>query len=270
MIQEAFFLESNNTQLYTVFFCPEKTCSNNVFMFCHPLFEEKKASHRVLVELARRLATENCASLMLDLSSCGDSAGGIRDFIPDKWDADIQSGINYLKKRFDNPEITLLGIRFGASLVVNSAAKNDNIKNLILIDPVIHGQAYLDEVLQQKYIREMMTFGESKSDVDAMTAELEKTGQLDIDGVMVSSGFFNAVKKINLDKADLKSVRKILLIQQSPKESLLPVYDALRKNCERNKIQLDLSLLKVPPFWKAVDMAESAIISEEIQKWKKI
>ena len=267
MNQDAFFLKSGDTQLYAAFFSPDSE-PEKVFLFCHPLFEEKKASHRILVELARALAAENCASLMLDLSSCGDSEGQTKDFVPAKWLADIQSEIDYLNERFNHPEIVFLGIRFGATLAINSALKNDNIKNLILIDPVIHGQAYLDEVLQQKYIREMMTFGEAKSDVDAMTAELEKNGQLDIDGVMISADFFNAVKEINVDKADLKSLEKILLIQQSPKESLLSVYDALKKNCEIYNIKLDLSLLKVPPFWKAVDMAESEKICIEILQWK--
>lgn len=268
MTQESFFLKSGNAQLYAVLFSPDDSSPEKVFLFCHPLFEEKKASHRVLVELGRKLTQENCASLMLDLSSCGDSEGSIHDFSPLKWQADLQAGISLLKERFDNSKIILLGIRFGATTVLELAAKEESIKNLVLIDPVIHGQAYIDEILQQKYIREMMTFGEAKSDVDAMAAELEKNGQLDIDGVMISTEFFNQVKEINLDNAALSSLEKILLIQQSPKDTLLSVYEKLQKNCEKNNTKLDLSLLKVPPFWKAVDMAESEKICEEILKWK--
>lgn len=267
MTQEAFFLESGNTQLYGVLFSPVSPSPGKVFLFCHPMFEEKKASHRVLVELARKLAENNCASLMLDFSACGDSEGNIHDFTPSKWDADINTGINYLKERFDNPAITLLGIRFGATLAVQCAEKEDCIKDLILIDPVIKGQTYIDEILQQKYIREMMTFGESKSDTNAMFAELEKTGQLDIDGLMVPSDFFNSLKTIDLNKSELSKVKKILLIQQSPKETLLPIYEELKKNCEIRKIDLDMARLKCPSFWKAVDMAEFEMICEAILKW---
>ncbi|HCE43425.1 MAG TPA: hypothetical protein DET40_07740 [Lentisphaeria bacterium] len=267
MIQEPFFIDGGGARLYSVLFMPEKDFSNKVFLFCHPLFEEKKASHRVLVELARKLADTGHASLMLDLRACGDSEGNVQDFIPSNWLEDIRSGMSCLQKRFQNPRISLLGIRFGAALAVQFATREHGIEDLILIDPVVQGQAYLNEVLQQKYIREMMTFGEARSDVDAMSAELGKNGKLDIDGTMISSGFFDEVKAIDIERQDLSSLKRMLLIQQSPRKSLLPVYEIIQRKCHDGNVNLEISLLTVPPFWKAVDMADSETVCKTILAW---
>ncbi|MFZ2658567.1 MAG: alpha/beta hydrolase [Victivallales bacterium] len=267
MIQEPFFIDGGSTRLYCVLFMPEKDFPNKIFLFCHPLFEEKKASHRVLVELACKLADRGYASLMLDFRACGDSDGDVQDFIPSSWMEDICSGISCLQKRFQNPRISLLGIRFGATLAVQFALKEHGIEDLILIDPIIQGQPYIDEILQQKYIREMMTFGEAKSDVDAMSAELKNNGKLDIDGTMVSSGFFDEVKAIDIGRQDLSSLKRILLLQQSPRKSLLPAYENFQRKCQEGNVNLELSLLTVPPFWKAVDMADSETICKTILAW---
>lgn len=267
MIQEPFFMDGGNAQLYSVLFMPEKDFSNKVLLFCHPLFEEKKASHRVLVELARKLTERGYTSLMPDFRACGDSSGNVQDFIPSNWHKDIQYGVSYLKGRFKNPHIILLGIRFGATLAVDFALSGSGIEDLILIDPVIHGKAYLDEIMQQKHIREMMTFGEAKSDVKAMFADLEENGQLDIDGTMISSSFFNAVRELDLSRNDLSFLKRMLLIQQSPRKSLLPAYENLQRKCLEGNVDLEISLLTVPPFWKALDMADSEAVCKSILTW---
>lgn len=267
MIQEPFFIDAGEARLYCALFLPEKDFSNKVFLFCHPLFEEKKASHHVLVELARKLTEKGYASLMPDFRACGDSSGNVQDFIPSKWKKDIQSGVSYLKGRFKNPHTTLLGIRFGATLTVDFAVGGSGIEDLILIDPVVQGKAYLDEIFQQKHIREMMTFGEAKSDVNAMFADLDEKGQLDIDGTIVSSAFSNAVKEIDISRKDLSSLKRMLLIQQSPRKSLLPAYEELQRKCREGNVDLEISQLTVPPFWKAVDMADSDAVCKSILSW---
>ena len=201
---------------------------------------------------------------MLDFRACGDSGGSVKDFIPSNWMEDIRSGIKWLQERFEKPRINFLGIRFGATLAVEYAVRENGIEDLILIDPVVQGKAYLDEILQQKYIREMMTFGEARSDVNAMSADLEKTGELDIDGTMLSSVFFDAVKAIDISKHDLSFLKRILLIQQSPRKSLLPAYEDFQRKCREGNVNLDISLLTVPPFWKAVDMADSETVCKTI------
>ncbi len=267
MIQETFFIDDGDAHLYSVLFMPETGFSNKAVLFCHPLFEEKKASHRVLVELARSLAGKGFASLMFDLRACGDSRGDVLDFSPSVWLDDVRSSIAWLKKRYENPGISLLGIRFGAALAVQAAVKVQGIEDLILIDPVVRGRDYLNEVFQQKCVREMMTFGEARSDVPAMFAELGKTGMLDVDGTIISSSFTNAVKEIDISKEDFSTLKRILLIQQSPRKSLLPAYEALQTKCRDGNISMDISMLTAPPFWKAVDMADSEAICRTILPW---
>ncbi len=50
MIQEPFFIDGGNAQLYSVLFMPDKGFSNKVFLFCHPLFEEKNGLGQVFIE----------------------------------------------------------------------------------------------------------------------------------------------------------------------------------------------------------------------------
>ncbi len=267
MNQEAFFIDGGKAHLYCVLFTPAEGKTGKAFLFCHPLFEEKKASHRMLVELARRLAAVGHAVLMLDFTACGDSGGAAGDFTPEVWLDDIRNGLAFLRERFQNSKTSLLGIRFGAALAIQSAA-DKNIENLILIDPVVNGKAYLEEILQQKYVREMMTLGEAVSDVDAMMEKLRKTGHLDVDGTIVSSAFYNSVESVDINANPIPPVKHILLIQQSPRKKLLPAYDTLQVKCQEANIPLDVSLLTVPPFWKAVEMADFDAVCDAILNGK--
>ena len=67
MLVTPLFLSSRKSTLYAVTYLPEDISDlREVFIFCHPLFEEKKSTHRFFVELAEKLFTEQRGAALVE------------------------------------------------------------------------------------------------------------------------------------------------------------------------------------------------------------
>jgi len=265
MSEEQIQIESGDELLYGAMFTAENPSA--LLLCCHPLFEEKKSSHRMLVELARNLADKGICTLLLDYRGCGDSSGETGDFTPDDWVADMQEGIKVLRERFGELPLHLLGIRFGASLAWQVAAENGSVKKLILIDPILKGEDYLQELLQQKLFREMMTFKESRSSREEILKEMESGNTIDLDGVAVTGKLYHGIKAADASETSLAPETQVCLIQISSRKSLSPEFAAFMELQQSRKIAITGEYFYQVPFWKAIDVAKTAGIIAQIKGW---
>ena len=99
-MEKQVFFKSNGFNLFSVFYEPESfssSLSRKAYIICHPFAEEKKSSHRILVELAHALVKKGFFVLLFDLRGCGDSEGDDSDITISAWQQDIKNAISYLK-----------------------------------------------------------------------------------------------------------------------------------------------------------------------------
>jgi uncharacterized protein len=116
-------------------------------VLCHPWGQEYIRAHRSMRRLAVMLAASGRDTLSFDYFGTGDSAGDTVDGDLAGWESDIAAAIDEVMDVSGTPRIALIGLRLGASLAARVASKRPkSIEALVLWDPVISGQNFLQEL----------------------------------------------------------------------------------------------------------------------------
>jgi len=119
-------------------------------LLCNPFGEEASRAHRTYRVLATQLERAGYAALRFDYSGTGDSAGDSAAATIDAWVGDIASAAERLRAASGVARITLVGLRFGATLAMLASARGElRPRHLVLWDPVTDGAAYLRELVAQ-------------------------------------------------------------------------------------------------------------------------
>lgn len=128
-------------------------------LLCNPFGEEAARAHRIYRVLATQLERAGYACLRFDLSGTGDSAGDSEDVSISQWLRDLATAAAALQAASGAPRVALVGLRLGATLAALASARGlVRPRHLVLWDPVVSGQSYLRELVEQHhvYLREEM------------------------------------------------------------------------------------------------------------------
>jgi dienelactone hydrolase len=122
-------------------------------ILCNTLGNESLRLPRALRHAAEKLARAGFAVLRFDFYATGDSAGEDTDVNEiDGWIGDIRIAIDELKRRSGVNKISLLGVRFGATLAAQVAADLGAVEDLVLWEPCISGKDFIKETSRQHKI----------------------------------------------------------------------------------------------------------------------
>ncbi|HVU49081.1 MAG TPA: alpha/beta hydrolase [Polyangia bacterium] len=124
---------------------PRPPAPPRVLVLCAPLWREGVRAHRVLRQLAARLAREGTTVLRFDYTGAGDSAGDNEAGDVETWLGDVDAAVEEARGARGAARVTLLGLRFGATLAALAAARRDDVDRLVLWEPVPDGTSYLAE-----------------------------------------------------------------------------------------------------------------------------
>lgn len=235
-------------------------------VLCHPFFEERKSAHRVMVDMARCLAVSGCAVLRFDYRGCGDSTGEFSSFSCPDWREDIVQAVGQLRSTVRAERMGLLGLRLGASLAIETAhdAKADFV---ILWEPILSGQRYLDQELRRKLVREMVTFGQSRETRATLLKGLEEGKPIDLDGYPVTARLFKDVGGIDLAHLAGRAVtRRALLVQIAQSEDSRGL-SGLRDSLAADGVQVQLTHVQEDPFWNLVGLVNCPRLIAATQDW---
>lgn len=143
-MEPAFFGEQKSP-LFGIYHPSQKSpARNRAVLICNPLFQEYIRSHRVLRQLADQLAFAGHHVFRFDYAGTGDSAGSLDDVSLATWQENIAQAEAELKDLSGSRDITLIGLRFGATLAAMHSSRS--LKKLVLWDPVINGQDYISRL----------------------------------------------------------------------------------------------------------------------------
>jgi uncharacterized protein len=123
---------------------------------CQPIGHEYVNSHRALRQLASRLCYAGFAVLRFDYYGCGDSSGSTEEGRIPQWLEDISTAVSQVRRRTAAVQVCLIGLRVGAALAMMSAAERTAPESLVLWDPVVNGNGYLNGL--QRLQKEMLRF----------------------------------------------------------------------------------------------------------------
>lgn len=116
-------------------------------VLCNPFGQEAVRAHRFYRVLGQRLAASGIDVLRFDYFGCGDSAGEDAEFDLDGAVLDTIAAVALLRREARVPDISLTGLRLGASIAWLAARQpGTDIARLAMIEPVIDGVAYLGDL----------------------------------------------------------------------------------------------------------------------------
>lgn len=266
--EEQVIIESDGKRLVGMFHPPGDTSPPRVaFVFCHPFAEEKKSSHRALVELARKLAAHGFGALRFDLFGCGDSEGDLGEATISGWLKDIQCARDFMAEALPGRPTGLLGLRLGATLAAISAADDATIEDLVLIEPIIEGKTYFASDLRRMLIKQMMTEGAAKTRRKDVLQSLEKgEASLDFDGFEISGRLYSEIAGLNLRKVK-KAAGRVLVVQISPRRTLRAELEQIVADCRNAGANADARPLVMPPIWNLLDEIDSTPLADVVVAW---
>jgi uncharacterized protein len=180
----------------------------------HPFGEEKLWAHRIFVVFARALAQRGIPVLRFDYTGAGDSAGDTAQAGVDIYLEDLASAVDALAARTPRVErIGLVGLRFGASLaalfVERARAAGTHAKvtqaPLVLWDPVLDGESYLQELLRINLSTQLSVYGKVRESREQLVEHIRQGGVANVEGYEIG--------KPLLDSANHKELLPLTGIQ---------------------------------------------------------
>ncbi len=208
-------------------------------VLCYPMGQEYIRSHRAFVQLALRLADEGFHVLRFDFTGCGDSCDVVDGEVSlERWRADILTAVAELKEAVD--VVCLCGLRMGASLAATIKVDADQIGALVLWDPIISGNEYLEEVLRQHRTWLGGSFAKSAARKEKSTAQVETLGFL------LNEKLVDGIREFDLARVTTLPADNVVVIDTQESNRLdetLEVMKTLSANVRVHR-------LDGPPIWE--------------------
>ena len=236
-------------------------------LLCDPWFEERKAAHRPLVELARVLADRGAAVLRFDCRGCGDSPGDFAEFALADWGADTLAAWDVLRQRAPACPGALLGLRLGAVLAAYTSQQRADVASLILWEPVTTGRDHLQQEFRKKLMKEMLTFGGTQASRDSFFKTLDAGDTVDFDGYAITPALYRQLLEVTPASLLPPPERRVLLVGVSPTGQLSPALTRLQSELDRVPCTVTAQALQEQPFWNLIGLVDCSPLIRLTVEW---
>lgn len=241
-----FFFGSSRKQLFGVHHPPKAaTVRTTGILICYPFGDEYMRTHKAARQLAMMLAKAGYHLLRFDYFGTGDSAGAGEDVTIAQWLEDIATAADELKETSGVSRISLVGLRLGATLAAQATAARTDVDDLVLWDPVVVAERYVDELMAAPF-----------SDPGPGGTK-DPRATLGAAGFPVSPALRAGFADMDLSRMPLSSPRRVLLVTSHERED----YTRLKQHLEGQRPQGFLhQLVPSPAPWIEVEKSNGAMV----------
>jgi alpha-beta hydrolase superfamily lysophospholipase len=189
-------------------------------VICKPFGYEAICAHGSLRAFADACAAIGVTVLRFDYAGTGDSSGveGSADQIA-QWCDDIRAAIEALRRMSAVKRVALLGMRLGALLASQVAARS-GAAALIAIAPVTNGR---------RYLRELRAYQATAQATAAEGAAEPIDGALEVTGFSLSAASVASLLRADLLAATVPAAPRALILDRSDLPGAKPWADALHR-----------------------------------------
>jgi uncharacterized protein len=246
------YFGSSAGRLFGIYHPPTQEPARNVgVVICNPFGDELLKAHRALRELSRGLAEARFHVLRFDYFATGDSEGDGPEGTVERWIGDIGTAADELKDMSSVAKISLVGLRFGASLALQAATARRDLDRLALWDPVVYGWDYLADLRQAHATYVGLEFGDHERPA--------RLGEDEIMGFGLTPALEEAIAKFDATAIDLKSVRRAALVVSRHCER----FKRLRAHLEAHDVGVRYEHVPVGVNWNADEAMEASLVPKE-------
>lgn len=247
--ETAFFFRNGAHRLFGVLHAPKEASNGNGAVFCHPFGEEKLWAQRVFVHFARDLAARGWTVLRFDYFGNGDSDGEFAESSVETALSDIHCAIRTLRSETSVREISVLGLRLGATLAAVAVEREPAITRLMLWEPIVDGASYMQEMLRAHLMTQTAVYREIRHDRQALVEIMKQGRTVNVDGYELSYSMFRQASDLKLSVTKKRFNGRCLIVQignagQKPSEGL--------KELQAGYPSADLRQAAEEPFWKEI------------------
>jgi hypothetical protein len=114
------------------------------FIFLNAFLDRKGDTivRSIQVDMARALASNNHSVFHYDYFGTGDSHGASYEMDMEDAIDDLKYIISYVREKFNPVKVVLFGVRLGANIALKIAESDNELDNLIIIEPVANGKYF--------------------------------------------------------------------------------------------------------------------------------
>ena len=255
MTHAAFFLPAPDGQRFCIHHPAQGGDARGAVLYLHPFAEEMHKSRRMAALQSRALADAGFEVLQIDLLGCGDSSGDFGDASWESWIDDALVAIGWLRERRPGP-LWLWGLRVGGLLAADLASRLDEPPGLVLWNPVISGQQFLQQFLRLK-LATSGGEGGGKATMARIREGLAQGESIEVAGYRLSASMAQQLERASLTgSGPLRAVRWLETSTRS-ESGLSP---AARQAVDHFGAQCpDVRSLPVagPAFWQTTEIEEA-------------
>lgn len=151
---QPFYLQGEAGSLFSLYYKPAKARADAILFF-PPFAEELNKSRRMISQQARNFAQAGLATLVVDLYGTGDSEGELQQADWQQWQKNMLQALQWLLKQ-GHQKVIFWGLRLGCALAMSLLEEHrKQISALLLWQPVLNGQVYLNQFLRLKLAAEL-------------------------------------------------------------------------------------------------------------------
>jgi len=245
---QPFYFGTSDEQLFGVYHTPDAdNLRSAAVVLCQPVGHEYLRAHRAFRNLAVALAEQGFHVLRFDYLGCGDSTGDGERTTVEQCLSDLSAAIDELKDIAGVGRVALIGLRMGATLAAVIASRRRDIDRVVLWDPVVDGETYLEalQTLQAGWLEDRLGPAAlaSLSDDELMGFPLTEGGRREL----------QALKLIPVPPVRARAVS--LFVSED-----LPAYAELRAHLEAAPAAVSYHVVPGAGEWDRVDLAHQILL----------
>jgi esterase/lipase len=131
----------------------------------------------------------------------GDSEGEFIHSTVESYLDDISCANTTLKQRYPQIQIVgLLGLRFGATLAYLWASRKSVTGPIVLWEPIVDGDRYIQEALRSNLTTQLAVYGEVKETREMLVEKMKGGETVNVDGYDLHDTLFTQISNVNLLK----------------------------------------------------------------------
>lgn len=223
--EEAFWFGREGERCFATLHAPVGPPTGGGWLLCAPFGEERGFAQRTAVAWARALALAGRWVLRFDARGYGDSQGRFEDFTAEDQVEDLLAARQELVRRSGVPCQGLCGLRLGATLAAVAAARAGLDAALVLWEPVVRGDRYMDDLLRGVMAKEMANTGRTPRSRDALKACMAEGGEVLVEGHALRLAAWRAIARLDLTALPAPPRGPVFLAQISSRQEPQPRRD---------------------------------------------
>ncbi len=264
----SFFFPHEGESLFGVLHRAHRDSATGL-VFCYPFAEERQESHRVMANLAARLAENGSHVLRFDPRGTGDSEGNFGDYDLRDWISDILRAVEILKMKTSAERVGLLGLRLGGTCAILAAKESTDISFLVLVSPILDLKEYLRSFLRGNLAFQMATYREIRTNRETLIARLLGGGKVNVEGYHLSGDFYSqALEARPLEDFPADRCPSLILDVVSEEGKVNPSVAALAEKIAVHPSSRHLTVIE-EPFWleRRYYIPDSRALTENAMAW---